>query len=196
MLASTALDWAPAAAAVFAAFAAAAAWATVRLNYRQWRASRLPELRGQMVRRERTGKIELTILNAGAGVARGVGFCAVYGGEYVAGFAGQNMGGFLKPGERTVVETDLTHREDPKYVGVVTCDDVAGCYHSWSIHPVGHRVWKTPVLRRPRKDYPSGAEALAHHHPEIDLSKLVRVGGRTRLSDSEPPRGLPRGPSD
>jgi hypothetical protein len=182
IIATSLLKWAPAASGLFAACAAAASWAAVRLNYRQWRASRLPELRIQGWHKHKTGKIEFIILNAGAGVARGVGFCVVFGEEYVSGFAGPNFGGFLNPGERVTVETDLTPGSAGEYQGVVTCDDVVGCYHSWSIRPVQHRVWRTRVLHRPLKDYPSGETVLKRHHPDIDLSVLRRVSGRAPAS--------------
>ncbi len=151
----------------------------VRLNYRQWRVRRLPDLRAQLWTRS-TG-IQLLILNAGAGVARGVGFCVVCCDEYVAGFAGPNLGGFLNPGERVAVDTDFSGGAT-SYKGVVTWDDVLGYYHSWSIHPITHRLWRTAILRRPRKEYPSGEAVMKHHHPEIDLAALRRVEGRAGAS--------------
>ncbi len=176
---SSLVEWAPVASAALSAVAALAAWAAVRLNWKQWRASQTPELRGQAVHRQKTDELKFTILNGGAGAARGVGFCVAVGEEYVAGFADPNMGGFLNPGERVTVTTQLTPGEESTVRGVVTCDDVAGYYHSWSIHPVRHRVWRTTFLRRPLKEYPSGKEALQHHHPDINLDQLRRVGGHT-----------------
>jgi hypothetical protein len=172
-------DWAPAASAGFAFLAATASWASVRLNHRQWRQSRMPNVHAQMWHKQKTNRIELVILNAGPGVARGVGFCVVLGDEYVAGFAGPNMGGFLNPGERVVVETDFTAGNVTKYEGVVTCDDVLGRFHSWAIHPVRHRVWRTKFLRRPLNEYPSGETVLRYHHPQHDLATLRRVQGQT-----------------
>jgi hypothetical protein len=188
ILATNIFEWASAFSAVFAACAAAASWAAVRINFVQWRTSRLPDLRIQAWHREKTGKIELVILNAGAGVARGVGFCVAYDNEYVAGFAGPNLGGFLSAGERVVVVTDLTPGSSVAYHGVVTCDDVTGYFHSWSIHPVAHRVWRTRFLRRRLKEYPSGEDVLAHHHPDIDLSVLRRVSGRAPAFQFDDPK--------
>jgi hypothetical protein len=168
--------WAPVASATAAALAAGASWISVRLSRKQWKAAQRPELRLQAW--DRGGTIEIVIVNAGGGFARGVGFCVVVGTEYVAGFAGPNLGGFLDSGQRVVVNAQLT-RSSNQVQGVVTCHDVDGFFHAWDAARDQHRVWRGRFTRRALPADPSGQEALNAFYPSLDLGALTRVEGTT-----------------
>src|SRR4051794_28052556 len=110
---ATIQDWAPVASTLLAAIAAGAAWKNVRQSRDQWLTERLPQLVAQLKDNVSEARVELHILNAGPGDARGVRFCVVAGAEYLSGYAGRNYGGLLRGGDTVTIATQLTTRCGP-----------------------------------------------------------------------------------
>lgn len=169
-------QWIALAGAIFAALAAGASWASVRLNRRQWLGSQEPHLLLQLVI-EQGGERVLNILNGGPGPARGLRFCVVAGEEFASGYAGPQFGGWLPPGERAQVVLELAVSEGSKMCGVVACWDGAGRVHRFS-DSGGHSV-----LRRPKGPPEAATDPERGFHAVFGvdhLQGLRRVTGRAR----------------
>jgi hypothetical protein len=89
--------------AIFTALAAGLAYRSVHLSERQWRAATEPDVHLQVLANRSSGAIDLAIFNAG-GVSRATFFAAKAGQSWCGAFLGD---GFLKPGERVSVQTQL-----------------------------------------------------------------------------------------
>jgi hypothetical protein len=132
-----------------AALAAAASWASVRLNRRQWLLSQQRFLSIQLLI-ERNGDRVLKILNGGPGSARGVRFCVATADEYVAGYAGEQFGGVLNTGERAEIVLDIqASRNDDQIKAIATCWDGVERAHIFTAH-ADHRIQRKS--RRDRAD--------------------------------------------
>lgn len=159
-----------------AALAAAASWASVRLNRRQWLLSQQPFLSIQLLI-EANGERILKILNGGPGSARGVRFCVAVGDEYVAGYAGAQFGGVLNTGERAEVVLDLKATREDQIQAVATCWDGVERIHRFSAR-ADHSV-----QRKPRRHASNGTDperAFCEQYGSDSLRDLRRVHGRGR----------------
>lgn len=159
-----------------AALAAAASWASVRLNRRQWLLSQQPFLSIQLLI-EANGDRVLKILNGGPGSARGVRFCVAAGDEYVAGYAGAQYGGVLNTGGRAEVVLDLKATRNDSIQAVATCWDGVERIHRFTAHG-GHSVKRKP--RRDPTDATDPEAAFQDQYGTDSLGDLRRVGGRGR----------------
>jgi hypothetical protein len=171
-------DWAPVASTALAAAAAAAAWLNVRQSRRHWLDAQRPVLVPQVVDNETETRIELAILNAGPGAARGVRFCLVLGGEFVAGYAGPNLGALLRTDESRTIKTQLSDR-GASPACVTTCLDSVDRVHVFDLHG-GH------IIHSPRAvDQASGDPVVAFRavYPDIDLDEMTQVGGAAARKD-------------
>lgn len=162
-------DTAQLTATIFAALAAAASWASVIQTRRFQRESIEPELHAQPVVIGAVGRpqteLHFAILNAGPGLAKGVGYLFVAGDKYVLGFGAS---GFLRAGEEFRVRTEISG--SPEARGIVFC--------------LGPRrrtlVWN---LAGELKELHTSGESSSHsihallaaHHPEVDLQALAQV---------------------
>ena len=157
------------AATVFAAVAAAASWASVIQARRFQREMIEPELHAQPLRVGARGRSEtelhFTVLNAGPGLAKGVGYLFVAGDKYVLGFGAT---GFLRAGEEFRVRTDIPG--GPETLGVVFCHGARGRTLIWNL--AGE--FKELPIDGSRMSH-SLDELLAAHHPEVDLKALTQV---------------------
>lgn len=170
-------DWAALGSAVMAAIAALAAWASVVQSRRLQLASVRPYLNGQLIQ-VGSGPINFAVQNAGAGPARGPGFCIIVGEEYVRGYAGPNMGGFFKPGDSRTVKTDFSGGQATEPIGVLCCWDTAGNFHVFDLATGKMRTWKRPRWWRRKLPSQRPEDALASMHPEVDLGPLSQVKGQ------------------
>jgi hypothetical protein len=134
-----------------------------------------PELRAQLAQSTARGGLDLLVLNAGSGLARGVEFSVVHGDEKMSGFSAPNLGGVLRTGERVVIETRFAIGVDSPVLGVVVAQDSTGRDYSWAIDRPGDRPrrWRA----RWRRGRVTAAEAIDYHHPDVDLSRKSNVGG-------------------
>ena len=89
--------------AVFTALTAGLAYKSVGLNERQWRAATEPDVHLQVLANRSSGAIDLAIFNAG-GVSRATLVATKAGQSWCGAYLGD---GFLKPGERVRVETQV-----------------------------------------------------------------------------------------
>lgn len=169
-------EWIALAGAVFAALAACASWASVRLSRRQWLGSQEPHLLIQLVI-ERGGERVLNILNGGPGPARGVRFCVAAGDEFASGYAGPQFGGWLPPGERAQIVLELTASVGPKMCGVAVCWDGAGRVHQFT------DSGRHTAISRPKHPAEAASDPEATFRAvfgDTDLRGLHRVAGRGR----------------
>lgn len=176
--AATVPVWISLAGVSLAALAAAASWASVRLNRRQWLLSQQPFLSVQLLI-EANGDRVLKILNGGPGAARGVRFCLAAGGEYVAGYAGAQFGGVLNTGERTEVILDLQATRNDAIQAVATCWDGVEQVHRFTAHG------DHSVERKPRRNTTSATDpeaAFRDQYGSDSLRDLRRVSGRGRFT--------------
>ena len=176
--ASSAPEWIALAGAIFAAVAACASWASVRLNRRQWLGSQEPHLLIQLVI-ERGGERVLNVLNGGPGPARGVRFCVVAGKEFASGYAGPQFGGWLPPGERAQIVLELTASERSKMRGIAVCWDGAGRVHQFT-DSGRHTAISRPKDPAEAASDPEAAFRAAFGDPS--LLGLHRVQGRGRTA--------------
>jgi hypothetical protein len=158
-----------------AALAAAASWASVRLNRKQWLLAQQPFLSVQL--EIENGERILKILNAGAGPARGVRFCLATGDEFASGYAGPQYGGLLHPGKRAEIVLDLEANRDDSIRGVAVCWDGVERIHSFGAkaeHSIRRR------RRRGRGDGTDPEEAFRKRYGSDALAGLRRVKGHGR----------------
>jgi hypothetical protein len=113
---------------VFAALAAGAAWVAAIQALRVGRAADQPFLCLQVtVNSDRCyGGV---VINAGDGIARGVGFVISDGTSIIAG---PLRHGFLRPGEAIQVLSSLPRTTNGPVVGFVNCRDRFGMPHDWT----------------------------------------------------------------
>jgi hypothetical protein len=163
----------------FAALAAGASWASVRLNRRQWLLSQQPFLRLQLLV-EPSGDHVLKILNAGPGSARGVRFCLAAGEEYVAGYAGPQFGGFLDAGDKAEVVLDLQATRNDPLQAVAVCWDSVERIHRFSAHD-DHFVRRGP--RRSPLTASDPEKAFLEIYGQNALENLRQVSGHGRTSE-------------
>jgi hypothetical protein len=176
--ASSAPEWIALAGAIFAALAACASWASVRLNRRQWLGSQQPYLSVQLVI-ERGGERVLNILNGGPGLARGVRFCVVAGEEFASGYAGPQFGGWLGPGQRAQIVLELAVPGGSKMRGVAVCWDGAERVHRFS-DSGEHTINSRP--RGPAEAASDPEEAFRETFGVDLLAGRRRVAGRGRTT--------------
>ncbi|MBS1892288.1 MAG: hypothetical protein JST59_13410 [Actinobacteria bacterium] len=159
-----------------AALAAAASWASVRLNRRQWLLSHQPFLSVQLLI-ERNGDRVLKILNGGPGSARGVRFCVATANNYVAGYAGEQFGGVLNIGERAEIVLDIQAARNDQIKAVATCWDEVERVHIFTAH-ADHRIRRKS--RRSPVDATNPEAAFRGRYGADSLSDLHRADGRGR----------------
>lgn len=159
-----------------AALAAAASWASVRLNRRQWLLSQQPFLSIQLLI-ERNGDRVLKILNGGPGSARGVRFCVATADEYVAGYAGEQFGGVLNTGERAEVVLDIQAGRDDQIKAVAICWDGVERVHVFTAH-ADHRTHRKS--QRNPVDATNPEAAFRDRYGVDSLRGLRRAHGRGR----------------
>jgi hypothetical protein len=156
---------------VFAALAAGAAWVAAIQALRVGRAADQPFLCLQITVNadRRYGGV---VINAGDGIARGVGYVISDGTSIIAGPLGH---GFLRPGEAIQVLSSLPRATDGLVVGFVNCRDRFGMPHDWtSDEQHERRSWRGRFRRRPK--YGPLVHRLRTYfpeHPEPDA--LVQV---------------------
>lgn len=125
--------WAPVASAAIAALAALASWRSVLQARTIWRVEGLPDL--QPALRLVGGCWELSVENAGKGLAKRAAYAVVSGEYFADGVVGDR--GFLRAGEGAFVATSLrgTLPLDSAAIpeGAVFCEDVRGNQHAWSL---------------------------------------------------------------
>ncbi|HEU4973982.1 MAG TPA: hypothetical protein VFT50_02750 [Baekduia sp.] len=175
-------DWAPVASTSFAAVAATVAWANVRQSRRHWLLAQQPALVPQVVDHTAEARIELHLLNAGAGSARGLQFCLVLGDEYVAGYAGPNLGGLLKSDETRVVKTQLTARTGSPLC-VVTCLDSVGRVHVFDLQD-RHEILGTGRSHELKSD---PIHQFARRYPDTDVREMTKVAGAALAKKTKSP---------
>src|SRR4051812_6116474 len=95
--------------AVFTASAAGAAWASVLHGQRLWRRSLEPDLHPQVLKNAESGSTDLTVMNVGAGIAKGAAFVLVAGGQKAGSYIGD---GFMPSGSKVHVSTRLPMDDD------------------------------------------------------------------------------------
>jgi hypothetical protein len=100
-------DWSQAGSAAFTAATAFYAWRSVRLNERQWRTSKEPELHLEVLLNMQTGTTDISLMNEG-GTARAALFAAGVGAYKAFGYIGD---GFIKRGERVLIHCALPQDE-------------------------------------------------------------------------------------
>lgn len=171
-MSSAVRDWAPTASAALAALAATASWVSVRANRRQWLLASRPCLSSQLEMRS-NGDIEMTVLNAGPGSARGLRFCVVAGDQFATGYAGPQYGGVLGAQERAVVVLRLKSRHGEQVQGVVLCWDPIGRLHCFTMHGE-HRLLRSQ-RRGPDPSEPQAAYLKLYGKRSLD--GLQRVDG-------------------
>jgi hypothetical protein len=175
------LDWlsdaAQVATTIAAALAAGAAWASVRQGQRIWRSGLEPDLHPQILLNQRTGTTDLAILNAGGGVAKGAAFIITADGHRTSG---NLLDGFVLPGERIYVATQLPHGDHSACVVMYRTADES----SWAIDRVGPKR----RLRRGRIGPGTTAETIwGMFYPDTSLDALTSVGHRARITPTGQP---------
>jgi hypothetical protein len=175
-LAQDVRTWAPAASALFAFLAATASWASIRIARRQWLAAQRPYLVGQLMK-DPSGRRRLEIRNTGSGGAHGVRFCVVVGDEYVTGYAGPSMGGYLGTDETAVVETALHEDGPPETFGVVACWDASDRVHVSGLDSAASRVVRRAWFRRKDADATDPESAFAHRYGWKASAGRTKVAG-------------------
>jgi hypothetical protein len=152
----------------FSAVAAGAAWAAVSQNNRVNRRSSQPSLRIQLISDPKTGFYGGVIVNAGDGVASGVGFSIADKETVISGHIGH---GFLSPGQAVQVlagKPPAATDEKFKMRGVAMCRDRFGIPHDWTSAEVHHerykRSWRLGFRKRP--EYFQYIELLCRRFPD------------------------------
>jgi hypothetical protein len=105
-------DASQAASAAFTAVAAGAAWAAVNQGRRLWRSNLDPYVHAELVTNNRSGTTEMSIMNVGRGVAKGVMYALAVPG--VGKAVGHLDNGFMSSGATAHVHTELPRSDDPK----------------------------------------------------------------------------------
>jgi hypothetical protein len=148
-------EWATIVAAAFTALAALSAAIATLLQLRVLRSSRRPHLSHANfeIGRTRGGEHEivgyqLSITNAGPGVAVQVGFLGVYAGDKFGGAVGS---GHLQPFESAAVNYSLRQRPGTDVIPLVyACRDIDMNAHIWSNDGRYTRIGRRRVLQRER----------------------------------------------
>lgn len=167
---------------VFAALAAGAAWVAAIQALRVGRAADQPFLCLQVTVNSdrRYGGV---VINAGDGIARGVGYVISDGTSIIAGSLRH---GFLRPGEAIQVLSSLPRANDGPVVGFVNCRDRFGIPHDWTSderHETrGNRRWRSGFRRRPI--YGPLVHRLRTYFPEHpEPEALVQVPVSAEVAD-------------
>jgi hypothetical protein len=126
------LNFSTSGASIFAAFAAAASWASVIAGQRIARERRQPYLHAsplQVIDADASGRAatSLVILNSGFGIANRVRFVLKVGSEYCSNPVGS---GLLRHGEGARVRAKM--RPDSDQRAVVMCHDIEGRLWAWN----------------------------------------------------------------
>jgi hypothetical protein len=169
-------DWSAAASALFAAGAAGAAFLTARQGREALDAAERPSLDIQVIAEPGTGRLSLSIVNAGRGVARGTTFAIHALGRATDSPAGD---GFVQPGEKLLfttdigpVPTDQWHGDLPDLATMVGYRDAEGFVH-YRTHTGKHVTPRTGIRRRPK--YPDRVSVFSELFPHVDVDKAQRA---------------------
>jgi hypothetical protein len=153
-----------------AALAALASWASVWQSRKLARESSAPLLMAQKIVNASDNTIGAVVTNAGGGAARGAGIYISYPPYVVQGALGH---GFLYPGEKRQVLTNIPAGDGVETDILLLCRDKNSFGHFWSANE-DHRVYKTRFRRRPRYR-PDIYNVFREFHPAIDLRTLTEA---------------------
>lgn len=109
-------------------------------------------------------------------------FCVVVGDEYVTGYAGPGMGGYLATDETAIVELHLRPDAPAKASGVVTYWDTIDRVHVRGMHAAGPRLLRRRELNREDPTDPEQAFRRLYGWAAAEERKKVDAVGKAKLA--------------
>jgi hypothetical protein len=174
------VQWATVASAVFAAVAAVSAAVAAGLSLREQRAALQPLLVSALLAPGQA-RVELKVVNAGAGLANATHVFGTAGEEAFAVPVGDGM---LKPGDEwaTVIAVGVP---DQPFKYIVTCRDPTNRLHIWRADGF-HRSLR-PWSRRRRRPWPAVQDLFRAEYPR-EAAALDAAEQRRSDTSATPPR--------